>query len=189
MFRNLSGIVFLAAAATLLAQDPAPAPTDTPAPPAAAAAPNPPGLRAPSSDPQPYDKVITKDAKSATGIFIVHQVKDRFYCEIPKGELDKEFLLNVRVSKTTVGVGYGGDQMSDHVVRWELNGNKVHLRDMNYSVTADPNTPIALAVKAANNDTILMTFPVGAFAKVIRLGFGANTQPDTCWPDYVILPN
>lgn len=93
MFRNLSGIVFLAAAATLLAQDPAPAPTDTPAPPAAAAAPNPPGLRAPSSDPQPYDKVITKDVKSATGIFIVHQVKDRFYCEIPKGELDKEFLL------------------------------------------------------------------------------------------------
>jgi len=165
MFRNLSGIVFFVAAATLLAQEPAPAPTDAPAPPAAAAAPNLPGLRAPSSDPQPYDKVITKDAKSATGIFIVHQVKDRFYYEIPKDELDKEFLLNVRVSKTTVGVGYGGDQMSDLVVRWELNGNKVHLRNVNFSVTADPNTPIALAVRAANNDAILMTFPVAAFAK------------------------
>jgi hypothetical protein len=35
---------------------------------------------------------------------------------------------------------------------------------VNYSVTADPKTPIALAVKAANNDTILMTFPVAAFA-------------------------
>ena len=143
---------------------PVPAPADAPTPPAPAAAPTP-GARTPSSDPQPYDKVITKDAKSATGVFTVHQVKDRYYYEIPKGELDKEFLLNVRVSKTTVGVGYGGELTSNIVVLWELNGNKVHLRDRDYSVTADPNTPIALAVKAANNDTILMTFPVAAFSK------------------------
>src|SRR5580658_3870381 len=165
MFRNVSAALFsVFAAATLFAQDPAP-PTDTPAPPAAPALPNLPGARNNPSDPQPYDKVITKDAKSSKGIFTVHQIKYRYYYEIPKGELDKEFLLNVRVSKTTAGVGYGGDQMSDLVVRWELNGNKVHLRDVNYSVTADPNTPIALAVKAANNDTILMTFAVAAFAK------------------------
>src|SRR5579863_465094 len=166
MFRCLSGILFCVfTAATLPAQDPAPPPTDTPTPPAAPAVPNLAGLRAASSDPQPYEKVITKDAKSATGIFTVHQVKDRYYYEIPKNELGKEFLLNVRVSKTTIGVGYGGDQMSDLVVRWEANGNKVHLRHVNYSVTADPNTPIAIAVKASNNDTILMTFPVAAFAK------------------------
>jgi hypothetical protein len=152
-------------AVILLAQEPAPAPTDTSTPAAPATAANLPAPRTPSSDPQPYDKVITKDAKSATGIFIVHQVKDRHYYQIPKDRLDRDFLLNVRVSKTTVGVGYGGDQMSDLVVRWELNGNKVNLRDVNYSVTADPNAPIALAVKAANNDTILMTFPVAAFAK------------------------
>src|SRR5580698_9892625 len=165
MFRNASTVLFsVLAAAAVFAQDP-PAPTDAPPPPVAVGLPNLPGLRTPSSDPQPYDKVITKDAKSATGIFVVHQVKDRYYYEIPKAEIDKEFLLNVRVSKTTVGVGYGGDQMSDLVVRWELNGNKVHLRNVNYSVTADPNTPIALAVKAANNDTILMTFAVAAFAK------------------------
>jgi hypothetical protein len=166
MFRTFSGILFcLFAAATLPAEDPAPAPTDTPAPPAAAAAPNLPGGRPPSTDPQPYDKVVTKEAKSAKGLFTVHQVKERYYYEIPKDELDKEFLLNVRVSKTAAGVGYGGDQMSDLVVRWELNGNKVHLRNVNFSVTADPATPIALAVKAANNDTILMTFAVAAFAK------------------------
>ena len=165
MFRNASTVLFsVLAAAAVFAQDP-PAPTDAPPPPVAVGLPNLPGLRTPSSDPQPYDKVITKDARSATGIFTVHQVKDRYYYEIPKAELDKEFLLNVRVSKTTVGVGYGGDQMSDLVVRWELNGNKVHLRNVNFSVTADPSTPIAIAVKAANNDTILMTFPVAAFAK------------------------
>jgi Met-zincin/Domain of unknown function (DUF5117)/Domain of unknown function (DUF5118) len=165
MFRNASVVLFsVLAAAAVFAQEP-PAPTDAPPPPAAAGLPNLPGLRAPSSDPQPYDKVITKDAKSSAGMFTVHQVKDRYYYEIPKAELDKEFLLNVRVAKTTVGVGYGGDQMSDLVVRWELNGNKVHLRNVNYSVTAEPGTPIALAVKASNNDAIVMTFPVAAFAK------------------------
>jgi hypothetical protein len=124
-----------------------------------------PALRGGANEPQPYDKVITKEAKTTKGVFIVHELKDRFYYEIPKAELDKEFLLNVRVARTTAGVGYGGDQMSDLVVRWELNGNKVHLRDVNYSVTADPNTPIAVAVKASNNDTILMTFAVAAFSK------------------------
>src|SRR5258706_6229130 len=48
---------------------------------------------------------------------------------------------------------------------WEMNGNKVHLREARHDVVADPKSPIALAVKAANNDTIVMTFPVAAFAK------------------------
>ena len=55
--------------------------------------------------------------------------------------------------------------LSDRVVRWEMMGNKVHLRSINYNVVADPKSPIAQAVQAANNDTIIMTFPVAAFAK------------------------
>ena len=153
----------------LHAQDvPAPEAPDTP--PAGAAGPG----RGATADPQPYEKVITKDAKTSTGIFTVHEIKDRYYYEIPKTELDKEFLLNVRISRTTVGVGYGGDELSDRVVRWELRGNKVNLRDVDYSVRAEPGTPIAMAVKAANNNAILMTFPVAAFSKdgapVIEVG-------------------
>ena len=79
--------------------------------------------------------------------------------------MEREFLWNVTIVKTVAGVGYGGDQLSNNVVRWELNGNKVHLRDVNYAIKADPGTPINRAVKAANNNTILMTFPVAAFAK------------------------
>jgi hypothetical protein len=153
----------LCLATALYAQDPPPA--DTPdAPPAAAATP-PGGGRGATPGPQPYDRVITKEAKTTTGIFIVHEVRDRYYYEIPKAELGPEFLLNVRIAKTTVGAGYGGDEVADRVVRWELHGNRVNLREVDYSVTADPKEPIALAVKAANNDTILMTFPVAAFAK------------------------
>ncbi len=149
--------------AMAFAQDP---PAEPPAgvPPAALPGPGRGGAGA-TADPQPYERVITKDAKTKAGIFTVHQIKDKFYFEMSKQEMEREFLLNVTIVKTVAGVGYGGDQLTDHVVRWELNGNKVHLRDVNYAVKADPKTPIALAVKAANNNTILMTFPVAAFAK------------------------
>ncbi len=158
--------LLLCLALPLFAQDPPPQePPPADAPPAAApiAAPGLPAAR--NADPQPYNRVITKDAKSSPGLFTVHQVKDRYYYEIPKTELGREFLLNVRIAKTTAGAGYGGDEASDLVVRWELNGNRVNLRRVNYSVTADPKQPIALAVKAANNDAIVMTFPVAAFSK------------------------
>src|SRR5260370_29744085 len=65
--------------------------------------------------------------------------------------------------KRTRGVGSGGQMLASHVVYWEVSGNKVHLRDVNYSVVADPKTRISQAVKAANNHAILMTFPVAAF--------------------------
>jgi hypothetical protein len=41
-----------------------------------------------SSQPQAYDKVITKDAKSKSGLFTVHEIKDKYYYEIPKTELN-----------------------------------------------------------------------------------------------------
>ena len=158
------------------AQDP-PTPPQEPAgqqtPPAGAAGPRG-ALTPPSQDPQPYDRVITKEAKSKKGLFTVHQVKDRYYYEIPKSELNKEYLWVTQIARTTLGVGYGGQALGSRVVRWERNGNKINLRDVNYDVVADPSQPIARAVKAANNNAILMTFPVAAFGKdesaVIEIG-------------------
>ena len=122
-------------------------------------------FNAANPDPQPYDRVITKDAKTAKGLFQVHQIKERYYYEIPKSELGKEYLWNSQIAKTAIGVGYGGSQLTDRVVVWELKGNRVLLREVNFSVAADPKSPIALAVKNANNDAIIMSFPVAAFAK------------------------
>lgn len=119
----------------------------------------------PAPEPQPYDRVITKDAKSKKGIFTVHQIKERYYYEIPKPELDKDFLWSTRIARTAIGVGYGGQPLSKRVVRWELSGNKVNLRNVEYSLVADPKTPIAAAVKAANNNAIIMSFPISAFNK------------------------
>ncbi len=64
-----------------------------------------------------------------------------------------------------MGAGYGGQFVSERVVRWERNANKINLCEVNYEVVADPKTPISLAVKAANNDAIIMSFPIAAFGR------------------------
>jgi hypothetical protein len=152
-----AALVVFATSSLLMAQDTPPAET----PPGPGARPTPPG--AASQDPQPYDKVITKEAVTKDGLFKVHKVKDKYYYEIPKTEIDKQYLWVTQIARTTVGVGYGGQALGRRVVRWERNENKIHLRNVNYSVVADPSLPISRAVQAANNDTILMTFPVAAW--------------------------
>src|SRR5688500_11736562 len=140
------------------AQDPA-----TPAP--AGQTPDRPGRPEQSTDPKPYDKVITKDAKSDPGIFTVHTVKDKTYYEIPKNELGTEFLWVSQIARTTLGVGYGGQAAGNRVVKWERKNNRVLLRNISYEVVADPTLPVARAVQAANNDTIIMIFPIEGFGK------------------------
>ena len=104
------GLLLTAPAFLLMAQDP---PPETPA----VGGPRP-GFTPPSQDPQPYDKVITKDAKSKKGLFAVHQVKDKYYYEIPKSEFGKEYLWVTQIARTTLGVGYGGQSLGSRVVRW-----------------------------------------------------------------------
>ena len=150
------GFVLSLCAGGAIAQD-TPTPTETPAGPGGR-----PGAT-PSGEPQPYDKVITKDAKTRDGIFKVHKVKDKYYYEIPKSELEKDYLWVTQIARTTLGVGYGGQALGRRVVRWERNDNRINLRSRSYDVVADPRNPIYEAVRNANNDTILMAFPVAAW--------------------------
>ena len=113
--------------------------------------------------PRPYDRVITKDATSDTGVFTVHQLNERVYYEIPPSELGKDFLWVSQIKKTTIGVGYGGQALGNRVVRWERRGNRVLLTSVTYDVVADPGLPVAQAVEAANNPSIIMAFNVEAF--------------------------
>jgi hypothetical protein len=158
-----SALVWAVSAAVVSAQEPpAPQPPQGPQTPPAAGPQRPGAPAPPTQDPQPYDKVITKEAKSKKGIFTVHQIKERYYYEIPKSELGKEFLWVTQIAKTTQGAGYGGQALGGRVVKWERNGNRIFLRSVNYETVADPKLPIARAVQAANNSAILMSFPIAA---------------------------
>ncbi len=142
---------------------------DPPSPPAGAGQEQPqrPGGGRPdqTAEPRPYDRVITKDAKTDEGVFKVHTIKDKVYYEIPKSELDKEFLWVSQIAKTTLGVGYGGQAAGNRVVKWERKGNRILLRNIAYDVIADPKLPVSRAVQASNNDTIIMAFNVEALGK------------------------
>jgi len=163
--RLLPAVLFAALAASpVFAQDP-PAPQEpgqsapaTQAPGGGNAGNQETGLR-------PYDRVVTKEAQSDSGVFLVHRIKERLLYEIPKAMLDREFLLVTQIARTAAGAGYGGQDVSNYVVRWSRQGDRILLRSISYRLVADPATPIARAVRAANNDAILMSFPIQAQGK------------------------
>ena len=106
-----------------LAQDP---PTGGQEPPAGGGGRG--GGRAQEPEIRPYDRVITKEAKTDEGIFPVHRIKDRVYYEIPKDKLGREFLWVSQIAKTTLGAGYGGQAAGNRVVKWERRGDRILLR-------------------------------------------------------------
>ena len=117
-----------------------------------------PPVKPPDGEPKPYDKVITADFKTQTGVFKAHTSKGKLLLEIPPGELGKDFLLVVQIEKSPSASSYPGQSVEDLVVRWEQRENKVLLRAVSYANVADPNDPIKKAVDAMNTATIMMAF-------------------------------
>lgn len=110
--------------------------------------------------PKPYDEVITDEAESDEGIFTVHRIDDKIYYEIPGSEFGKDFLWVSRIAAAPVNQGYGGQKVSEHVVRWERRDDKVYLRDILYTVVADSTLPIFEAVANATFAPIIEAFDV-----------------------------
>jgi hypothetical protein len=138
----------------------------TPPPAAVAAkqdAPTPP-VKPGEAEPKPYDKVITPEFTTQSGLVKVHTFKSKVFFEIPKAELSQDLLLVVKVKKSPNESSYPGESVQDMVVRWEVRENKVLLRSVSYANIADPSESISKAVEAMNTGTIMMAFPVEAFA-------------------------
>src|SRR5687768_3883693 len=150
-------------------QDPPPQPQEPPQDPA-----NPPaagdaaaagqGRGGRGNQPRPYNQVITKEATTDDGIFKVHRIREQIFYEIPKAQLGKDFLWVTQIKRTATGAGLGGDPVGSRVVRWELSANRVLLREVDYSLIADPAEPISRAVANSTNPPIVRSFNVAAFS-------------------------
>ena len=114
---------------------------------------------------RPYEEIVTSDAKTDRGVFLVHQVKEKFYYEIPEEEFERDFLWVTRIAQTTLGAGYGGQKVGSRVVRWVRHEDRVLLQDVEFSIIANEKLPIAKAVASANNKTIIMSFETKALSK------------------------
>jgi Met-zincin/Domain of unknown function (DUF5117)/Domain of unknown function (DUF5118) len=117
----------------------------------------------PPGKPKPYDEVITKDAQSLPGVFMVHRIDDKVYFEIPEDGFDRLMLWNVEVAKGSEG-SWGGKSLGSNVVYWQRRGNKVYLWKAGFDKRAEGNA-VRTAVESANLHTIVAAFNVEADGK------------------------
>ena len=79
-----------------------------------------------------YEKVITKDAISDSGLFDVHIVGEKYYFEIPMEHLNTDMLLVSRFAKlpSNLGGGYvnAGTKTNTRMINWERFKNKILIR-------------------------------------------------------------
>ena len=120
-----------------------------------------------------YAKVIPVGAKTRRGLFITHLVGAKLYFEIPRTELHKDLLLasslaSVKTSDPENGP-YGGDEVTQRVLRWELDGNRVILRSPSYTLTADSTQSVAQSVATSTYAPVIAIFPV--------LSYGPDSAP------------
>jgi len=116
-------------------------------------------------DIQPYNKVITKKAKTDKGLFDVHVVDGKNFYEIPDSLFNKEMLMVSRISKTASGIGFGGGKINTQVLRWEKKNKKVLLRVVSYGIVAADSLPVHEAVVNSNFEPILQSFDIKALHK------------------------
>ncbi|SEG48479.1 zinc-dependent metalloprotease [Algoriphagus boritolerans] len=125
-----------------------------------AAAPAAPRSQAPANGPKPYKEVITAKAKTKDGLFKVHQIEDKYFYEIPDSLLGRDMLMVIRIAKTADGIGYGGENTNNLMVRWEKNNDDILLKVVSVNNYAADSLPIAMAVKNSNLEPILQKFAI-----------------------------
>jgi len=119
----------------------------------------------PEKGPKPYAEVITEEMTSSPGLFTVHRNGDEIYFEIPATQLAKDMLWVTQLAETQAGFSWAGMPIGDRVVRWELRGEKVLLRDVKYDIRADVDDPIQMAVDATSVAPIIHVFDVATWGE------------------------
>lgn len=114
-----------------------------------------------------FTDFITDKALTSKGMFTVHQVKDKYYFELPDSIFQRDIMAVTREAKTPTGAGYGGEQANRQVIRWEKGpGKKVYLRVITYvNVAQDTSQAIQEAVYNSNMQPIIGAFDVKATRK------------------------
>ena len=161
----LAGALAIGGCASSAAQTPAPTPRGG----AAQAQDSAGGRGAPRV--RPYSSVVTDQAETVRGMFIVHRVNDKLLFEIPRDELGKDQLAVGRYARAAAPTGgqgggfgaYGGDRFVTRTLRWDRDGNRIILRTPSYSIIADPDSAIYSAVESTNYPPIISVFNIEAW--------------------------
>lgn len=113
-----------------------------------------------------YAEVITADAVTDSGLFVLHTVDDKIFFEIPFNLLDQEVLIVSRIAGHVKNLNFGGAGMKSRpqqVVRFQRHGSKVLLRSVSFNSVADENDPVYRSVRNNNFEPVIMGFEIAAF--------------------------
>src|SRR5688572_6645650 len=117
--RLCAAVFALVLTSPLAAQQPTQPPAAAPAPPPA------------QQGPRPYDQVITRAARSDSGLFLVHRVANRLYFELPDSLLSRDMLMITRIHRAPEDLSpflNAGSSLAEQLVRWEREGDRYLLR-------------------------------------------------------------
>lgn len=117
---------------------------------------------------KPYADIITAQAVTDSGLFIVHKVNDKHYFELPVGLLNREILVVSRISGYVKNLNFGGAGMESRpqqVIRWQRHDDLILLRSVSYNSVASETLPIYQSVRNNNFEPIIMSFDLAAYNK------------------------
>ncbi|MFT7775524.1 zinc-dependent metalloprotease [Roseateles sp.] len=143
-------------------------PSAPPSPPASAASPaggRPAVVLPDPTEPKPFDKVITAEAKTQRGLFAVHRIKNKLYFEIPKTLLEQPLLMAANATAVPAGLEHVGRALNQDVLRFVLHQHRVLLQLVSHGAVTSPDNVLADAVRQSQRDAILAVFPVEAYGK------------------------
>jgi hypothetical protein len=139
-----------------------PTPGQPPAPGQAPGRPGGPG-GAQQQRPQPYDRVITKEAKTDDGLIKTHRVDDKVYFEIPKALLGKDILWLTTFSRIQTGYLPFGLEVQDRVVQFEKREDKILLRSPDFQARSKDGSGTAKSIELLNVSPIIGVYNVAAY--------------------------
>ena len=111
---------------------------------------------------KPYADVITEEAVSDSGLFVVHRIDEKLLFEIPDSMLDREMLLVSRRAKTAERLGFGGMKNNTQTIRWQRQADRILFRVTSHEVVAADSLPIYEAVINATFEPIIKAFDIEA---------------------------
>jgi Met-zincin/Domain of unknown function (DUF5117)/Domain of unknown function (DUF5118) len=107
-----------------------------------------------------YDDVITKEAKTQTGLFKVHRIDDKVYWEIPANLLHRDFVWQAELAELPKGVAYPGSVLGLHVISFTRRNNKLFMRERNFDERAVGDSGTRSGVEASTVNPIIMSFDI-----------------------------
>ena len=111
---------------------------------------------------KPYAEVVTAEAVSDSGMFVVHRIDEKVLFEIPDTLLEREMLLVSRRAKTAERLGFGGMKNNTQTVRWQRHDDRVLLRVSSHELVAADSLPIYEAVVNSTFEPIIKAFEIEA---------------------------